>query len=547
MSASDIKAGGVYIEIGAKPEKALAAIKSAVGMMKTYIFASLAKEMVGLGDKIIQPFRDSANVFANFGEEIGKLSSKTGLATETLSGLSYALKSSNIPLGTLSSAMRSFMKNGFSSDDLFDVVDGISGIADAGQRAQMAMKVFGKAGTELLPVIEGGSAELQRMMREADTLGLVLGGSATEAASNLDNAFDRLDGATEALKLHIGSALAPMLTEATNRMVDVVVAGRAWIDQNPEFIENLAKTGVTLAAVGTTLLAVAASVAALTSPTIMLTAAFAAVGGALLAVTDITGLTQTGFGDLFNSIRVGGTGLGTWFATFAVWMEKLWNNVTANIHYSWSRVWLALKTIGYSFADVFLGIIQKMINGIVAVNAALPRSLRFDLSGAEEFSKGIGLQRDSRQAELNHDRFATDQILGQRDLKNAALEKNIQGLFGADAQDNTSGVHLDTGRAREALGKIGNNIFETLAGGVGSLLGGVPHLNFESPNIQPGEGGFGGGGPHTSAAGTFSGFVGGSLAATGVLNQVLNEHKKSNDLLSRIAQNTKDGGAAFAS
>ena len=546
MSASDIKVGGVYIELGAKPEKALAAIKSAVGTMKTYIFASLAKDMVGLGDKIIQPFKDSARVFAEYGEHISKIATKTGFSVDSLAGLAYAAKLSNVNVNALAGGVKALRKNGMNADDFLPAVDAISKISDANERASASMKIFGRAGLELLPLIEQGSAEIMRMTEEARTLGLVLGDEASENAEKLSAAFKRMDGATEALKLHIGAALAPMLTEASNRMVDVVVAARAWIDQNPEFIENLAKTGVVLAAVGTTLLTVAAAAAALMSPTVMLTAAFTAVGGALLAVTDITGLTSTGFGDLFNSIRVGGTGLGTWFATFAVWIEKLWNNVTANIHYSWSRVWLALKTIGYSFSDFFLGMIQKMISGIVAVNNALPSSLRFDLSGAEEFAKGIGSERSGRDAELNRDRFATDQILGQRDSKNASLDKNMQGMFGADAQDNTSGVHLDTSRARASLGKIGNGIFDSLAGGVGSLLSNVPHLDFGKIANAGGEGGFGGGGgPHISSVGSFSGFAGGAIAATGIFNQQLQEHKKTNQHLEQVVRNTGGSFGGF--
>ncbi|MEN6385517.1 MAG: hypothetical protein ABFD79_10000, partial [Phycisphaerales bacterium] len=72
------------------------------------------------------------------------------------------------------------------------LADRLSQIQDPSQRAAIAMKVFGKSGTSLLPMLEKGAAGLDELMEEAKQLGLVLSSEDAASAEELNDALNRM-------------------------------------------------------------------------------------------------------------------------------------------------------------------------------------------------------------------------------------------------------------------------------------------------------------------------------------------------------------------
>ena len=141
-------------------------------------------------------------------------------------------------------------------------------------------------------------------------------GPALAAAERLYDSFKGLEGSLLRLRNALGEALEGALLPLINGLSTAAQAVAQWIARNPEQVKAFFNIGLAVGAVGVAFTVLGAAIYAAMSPALLAVAAIAGIGMALLAVTDLMGVTQTGFGDLFNSIRVDGTGLGTWFAAF---------------------------------------------------------------------------------------------------------------------------------------------------------------------------------------------------------------------------------------
>jgi TP901 family phage tail tape measure protein len=594
--AGDIRAGGAYVELGTKEDKLKAGLDKADAALKEWSskaaslignareaakqfadgMASLGGKLMALGAAMSAPLAIAAKQAADYGEKIGRLASQTGMSAEALSGLKYQAESMGVSLDAVASGVKGMQKAMFDGSkdtvaafksvglsvselktmspesQLANIADALATVENPGQRAALAMQLLGKSGVGLLPVLEGGSREMNRMLQEASKLGLVLSGEAADDLNQLDAAFDRMEGSIKGASLAIGNALAPWLEVIVNEVVDCIIAFTQWINANEQVVVEWAKLAVEITAAGAALFAVGTVIAALMSPAVLVTAAIIGIGTAVLAVTDTLGVTATGFGELFNSIRIGGTGLGTWMASFWILLQQGWNTLTANLQYSWKACWYAIQTTMRTVLDWMLEAIATALEGIagfaMAANSILPKRMQIGtdgLTGSAQSMRGIqgGLHQNDAE-----DRRSLEGVLYERDRRNSALERQKQNLFTADPQDSTTGISIDTDRAKKALGTIGDNIWNALSEAASGIKGAfnvqtqsweppaAQKINFAAPT--------GGSKDAFSATGTFSGFVGGELAASGVFNKQLQEQREANEHLKRISENTSGGAVA---
>jgi hypothetical protein len=584
MGASEIKAGGAFIEILGKSEPFDKALAAAGKKLQDFGagMTSIGTKFSALGATLAAPLLMSAKAFADYGENIGKLASKTGMSAESLAGLSYAAQSSGIAVGTVASGIKTmqrqitadskqsaeaFGKLGLSAASLkgqnpeeqfFKLADAIAGVSDPAEKAVIAQQLLGRAGVELLPILENGSSELRRMQREARMLGLVLGPEATENAKKMDEAFDRLAGSLKGLALHIGQNLYPLLKPIIDRFTDIVIAARQWIDMNPAFIESWAKIAIGLTGVGAAMVALGAGITALLSPTFLITAGLIAILMGIAAVTDAVGQTKTGFGDLFNAIRIDGTGLGTWMG---VWSAKLGDMIFNNffgvvldglrgfvtlfingaslIFQAW--IWMPKKIVeafnwlGQSIADQLNRMLGN-VNGILRGLGMTEIQVKFSDGGVGKFLENAGNAAEGFRQKWTEEYFNNAKGRGkERSQFSRLAEQDIQKAFVKDPQDATGGVGFDWERAKKAVGNIGENAWNAVRGMIDEMLGklNIPRTNFESPGqTKPGAGASSFEKPDFSAVGSFSGFAGSRIGASGVFNQQLSA-------LQDIAKNTK--------
>jgi len=106
------------------------------------------------------------------------------------------------------------------------IADAMQGVENHSDKVRIAMDLFGRSGTELLNMLEGGSAGLNDFAAQADDLGLTLGDSREEVEAAND-AINRMKRAWGALVDKIVVAIAPAIELIATALAKVV----GWFNQ----------------------------------------------------------------------------------------------------------------------------------------------------------------------------------------------------------------------------------------------------------------------------------------------------------------------------
>lgn len=204
--------------------------------------AALATAVVAVGAALNKAVRQ----FADYADNLSKLSTRIGVSVETLSQMAFAAELSGSNLQKAIPAFRTLArvvdeaKTGNTLyaealervgvtaanintpiEDLFLIVaDGIAAIEDAGTRLAVAQEVLGRGGTELLPLLVEGAAGIEAMKREADELGLTITQETGLAAAHFNDTLSRLNATFNGVKRALATALLPTFQQGADTMLD---------------------------------------------------------------------------------------------------------------------------------------------------------------------------------------------------------------------------------------------------------------------------------------------------------------------------------------
>jgi hypothetical protein len=282
MSAGAVRAGGVFVEIGADPAKFFAALK---GVNKS--IASIGKSMQSAGTKmsalgagVVGPIFASAAAFSSVGSSLYDMSKRTGVAAESLSVLQFAAEQTGTDMSGVETALKKMQKAvfaagtgskeaakalemvglkasdlaGLSADQqMGKIADGLMSIKDPGTRAAVAMQIFGKSGTDILPMLDGGSAGMAAFADEAERLGLIMDSETAAKADALGDAIDAVKLSMKMAFIQVGSAVAPILTQVAQAIALVVASVGKFIRENKAFVVSVLKGGAALIGIGTSI------------------------------------------------------------------------------------------------------------------------------------------------------------------------------------------------------------------------------------------------------------------------------------------------------
>jgi hypothetical protein len=212
--------------------------------------ASLANPLAALGGALaVGGFATAIQSALTFGETIHDMSKRTGVGAEALQELQHAARLSGVEMGELekglkflnqhlgeagagnAQAIRLFQDLGISIFDahgrlrdagsvIDDVADRFAAMTNHADKVRLATEAFGRSGTLLIPMLEGGRAGLQAFRDEAQRLGLVLDRDMVEQAEKTKDSLDKLatvvkvnlSRAIIALGPHIEAAVEAMAT-----------------------------------------------------------------------------------------------------------------------------------------------------------------------------------------------------------------------------------------------------------------------------------------------------------------------------------------------
>jgi hypothetical protein len=234
---------------------------------------NIGKGFLAVGAAIVGPLALAVKIFASAGDQLDKMSKRTGVAGSALAEYGFALEQSGSSLGDfekamkrqsrtitdagegLSAAQRPLQRLGLTYEDLknlkpeqqFDLMaERLNAIEDATLRSATAQEIWGRAGTMMLPALEN----LRELREEARRRGLVPTDEAIKQAAALTDAFNRIKRTIMAVAFEAGAALAPMLLPAAEAIAQIVATTSRWVRENGRIIRTAAMIGLTILGIG---------------------------------------------------------------------------------------------------------------------------------------------------------------------------------------------------------------------------------------------------------------------------------------------------------
>ena len=268
MSVQGIRAGKAFVEFFINDDR----INSGLAKISKQL-SSWGRTGLKYSAPIAGAFGAAAAAFANSGSELYDMSRRTDVAVETLSMLKYAAEQSDVSMETLEKAFKGMKKNGLDPNTFSEIAADIAKIEDPVARTQAAMDLFGKAGYDIVPLLQ----DLPELNAQFQKLGITMSTSNAVAADALGDAFAASKAQFWGLVNTIGSALAGPLTQFLTWSQAIVANVIQWANENPRLFQTIAVIATAVAAVSSAMVAFG-SVAA-----IMATA----IGGISAAVTGL--------------------------------------------------------------------------------------------------------------------------------------------------------------------------------------------------------------------------------------------------------------------
>lgn len=328
---------------------------SALGSLRQAVYttgkdiALLGGGMTAVGGAVAAQLGMAASAFVNYGDEIAKAARRTGMTTEALSELRHAGNLADVEFNELQVGFRQMSRNiiqateglmtytrafervGLDAKELaamtpeaaFEAIaNALAKTADPMIRVATAQDIFGRSGTRLLPLLEGGAEGIRFYREEAQRLNLTLSGPAAKSAERFADMVTRIKSSFWGLVYTVGSVVAPALDRAQGIIANILSVTGRWIKAHEDLIRGLMQVA---------------------KWTVIAGAGFVAIGTAIMAVSRL--LTPGGL-------------LGVGIATLLLMSGALdgvlarWKNFASNIEIGGIRVADVFAAVGTVWDDV---------------------------------------------------------------------------------------------------------------------------------------------------------------------------------------------------
>lgn len=539
--ASEVRAGGAFIEIGGKDgklEKALANAKKKLNKFGKDV-AKFGLAMQGLATAILGPMAAATKVFYTYGDNVAKAAKRLNVAVEWFQQMGFAaelagtdINSMELGLKFMQRALVDAAKGGQETIDMLNILGlnaqdlmsmkpedqfiaigtAIKNIQNPALKTAMAMKFFGRAGTMLLPLVNDIGDTLDRAKHEAELLGVVLSSRASADAEELNDQVGRVTAGLKGFALTIGAQLAPILIDLANDVLKVIVVVRQFLDQHPELTQAVFRIAGAVFLAGSALVFLGTAIVIATSAAGPMLLALTLVVGALGML--ITGMMDidTGLSRVINSFTVFGATLHQWMQRLSLLIMSIWDTLVA---YTW-------KAMNGIF-QAYTWMIQKAMEAANKLSGKIVSQKTIDSfkKMREDAGKNLSARASDRMQQRNADLDALAEYnastipqenVGKKSFTEMAkgLKDQIMGFWNKDYSD---------------------------------LFGKVPKTQINVPTMPDT--------PATPTTGVVGTFGGASLRENmGVLGgsvdqQQLDTLKGMAGTLKNIEKNTEDGGATY--
>lgn len=194
-------------------------------------------------------------------DKLGKLAQSVGVPVEQLSALKYAADLSGVSVESLGKALGRLSKNTLEAaqgakgpveafralgvsfrdasggvksvgDLLPQLADKFAAMKDGTAKTALAMQIFGRAGAELIPLLNGGSKGIKEMTDEAKQLGLVIDDKTAKSAEAFNDNLTRMGAIFTGIITKVTAQAAPAFAQLSGALVEV--------SKNSDLIKSIA-------------------------------------------------------------------------------------------------------------------------------------------------------------------------------------------------------------------------------------------------------------------------------------------------------------------
>ena len=385
MAGKGTEAGKAYVTLGlnaASLEKGLKSAGAKVGAMGKRV-AVAGAGIAGAGAAVLAPLLAATASFGKMGDEIDKMSARTGVSATALSELAFAAEQSGASVQDVEKAFKGMSSalydagkgstmpldalqdlgitladlEGMSPEEQFmKLSSALASVEDTSKRGALAQKLFGKAGRQLLPMLADGTDGIQKLREEANELGRSMSGEDVAAAAEYTDAMNRVSSVWKGLKQQVGAALAPALAEVATSFAEIAVNVVEFVRENRGIIQGVAAAAIAVVGLGTAISAIGVLLIG--------------TGLAITSLGAIVGLVLSPAGILILGMAAAATAAAHYFGFIGKATEWLGD---------------AFEVVSKVFSDNFGTIIDELkngnIEGAMAVAAEAIELIWLDLGG----------------------------------------------------------------------------------------------------------------------------------------------------------------------
>lgn len=227
----------------------VAGLRSSMRTLTAISGAQLFGSIASAATNAARSFIGMGQAQAETVDKTSKLSARLGMTYGELAGLAHAGDLADVSMETIAKAATkadiafvkaaqgsatardAFKGVGLSMDDLqgktaadrfSTIADAIAGLPTEAERAAASVKLFGKAGAELLPLFAEGSGAIKEATAEAQRFGLALTGAQGRDVEAMNDSFTKVQKAIGGIVQQVVASLAPSITAVAETFTNFV-------------------------------------------------------------------------------------------------------------------------------------------------------------------------------------------------------------------------------------------------------------------------------------------------------------------------------------
>lgn len=192
---------------------------------------SFTQELIGMGDAIDKnsqranmsssTYQEWAHVLELGGGSAESLTSATRTLSGVLTEASNGGEKANEKLNAIGLSYQDLA--GMSPEQQFEkVVYALADMEEGAERTALAQQLLGRAGMDMIPALNQGSATIAAQRQEANDLNLVISEDTVKASAQLNDAMTNLSGAFKGAAGNIVGSMLPALTDIVKGFTDLV-------------------------------------------------------------------------------------------------------------------------------------------------------------------------------------------------------------------------------------------------------------------------------------------------------------------------------------